>query len=138
MHIRVECPRLRQVVEIHLFEELHFLHFLRVLKGLPRLRVEVVGVVERTFVVGGDIVLHFGRALLLLVVRRGDGEVGGVVEHIALLRLDVHLHVRYRERGALLHGVRHAFHGVALLLGLVGVERLLQFDICVQRVIIGR
>ena len=88
--------------------------------------------------VGGDIVLHFGRALLLLVVRCGDGEVGGVVEHIALLRLDVHLHVRYRERGALLHGVRHAFHGVALLLGLVGVERLLQFDIRVQRVIIGR
>ena len=113
-----------QVVEVHLLQELHFLHFLHLAERLPRLRVEVIGVLEGTLVVCGDVGLHLGRVLGLFVVGRGDREVRRVVEHVAFLGVDVHLEVADGEGGGLMDSVGHLFDGVALLLGVVGAERL--------------
>ena len=137
MHVHAECPGLRQIVDIHLFEEFHFLHFLYFGEGFPRLRIERICVLERTFMIGGDVFLHLRRVLGLLVVRCREREIGRVVEHIPLLRMDVHLEIRQRERRRFVYGIRHLFDGIALLFRIVSIQCLFEFDIGIQRVIIG-
>ena len=120
VHIHTERPRLRQVVEVHFLQELYFLHFLHFAERLPGLGVEVVGVLERTLMVGSIVGFHLRRVFGLAVVGRRDREVSRVVEHILLLGVDVHLQVGHRERGRGLHGVHQALDGVTLRLGVVG------------------
>ena len=138
LHSGVERPRLRQVVQVELLDDLHLVHTFHLTERLPRLRVERVGVVELSALFDGLVAFHLRRVLVLLVVRRRDAEVCRVVEHIFLLRVNVHLHVRHAERGALHHGVAHPFDRVAFLLGLVLLEVVAQLDICIQRVVLGR
>ena len=134
VHVSRERPGLRQVVEIHLLEELHFAHFLHLRKRLPWFWVEVIRILEATAMIGRDVLLHLRRMFVLLVVRRGDREVSRVVEHIAFLGMDIDLEVRYRERGGLVYRIGHLLDRVFLCFGVVGLEGLLEFDIGIQRV----
>ena len=124
VHIGVERPGLRQIVEIHLLEELHFAHFLHFRERFPRLGVEVISVLETTLMVRRDIPLQFRRVLRLLVIRSRDTEVRRIVEHILFLRVDIDLHVTYAERGGLMHGVGHLFNGVSFGFGIIGIQGL--------------
>ena len=72
VHVGRERPGLRQVVEIHLLEELHFAHFLHLCERLPGLGIEVIRILEATAMVGRDVLLHLRRMFVLLVIRRGD------------------------------------------------------------------
>ena len=136
VHVGVECPRLRQIVDVHLLEELYFLHFLHFGERFPRLRIEVIRVLERTLMVGGVVGFHLRRVFVLLVVRRRDREVSRVVEHVAFLGVDVHFQAAYGERCGLVYRIGHLFDGVAFCLRLIGAERLAQFNIRVKRVIV--
>ena len=124
VHIGVERPGLRQIVEIHLLEELHFAYFLHFRERFPRLGVEVISVLETTLMVRRDIPLQFRRVLRLLVIRSRDTEVRRIVEHILFLRVDIDLHVTYAERGGLMHGVGHLFNGVSFGFGIIGIQGL--------------
>ena len=52
--------------------------------------------------------------------------------------MDIHFQVRHAERCALLYGVTHRLYGVTLLLSVVLLQVLAEFDICIQRVVIRR
>ena len=67
--------------------------------------------------------------LVLLVVACRHREVSWVVEHITLLRVDIHFHVRYRETGSFLYLVRHFGDRVAFLFGFIGLQALREFNI---------
>ena len=85
VHVRVKGPRLRQVVEIHLFEELHFGHFLHFRKRFPWFGVEIIRILERTLMIGRHVFLQFRRMLVLLVVRSRDREISRVHKQIPFL-----------------------------------------------------
>ena len=66
----------------------------------------------------------------------GEGEVGWVVRHGVPLRLDTYTDIRQREVGigGLCDG--YTLDGVALMLIRSGIQRILQFHIRVQRIIL--
>ena len=86
--------------------------------------------------IGGVVGFQFGRVLRLLVVRGRDGEVRRVVEHVFFLGVYIDLHVRHGERGGLMDGIGHLFDGIPFRFGVVGAERLFEFDVGIERVII--
>ena len=138
MHIRVERPRLRQVVEIEFLNGLHFRHFLGVLERLPRLGIERVRIGERTLMVGRNIFLYLRRVLQLLAVAGRYREVRRVVEHIFLLGLDIDLHVRYGERGTLLNRIGHLADRISLCFRIERIEGLGEFHVRIERVEVRR
>ena len=87
--------------------------------------------------IGCQVLLQFRRMLVLLVVRSRDREVSRVHEQVPFLGIVlVHLQITQRERSGLMDGVRHLLDGVFLRLGVVGVQRLFQLHIGVQRIVV--
>ena len=129
VHVRVERPTLRQVIHVHLLEELHLAHFLHFAERLQGFGVEVIRILERPPVIGRQVLLQLRRVLVLLIVRSRDTEVSRVVEHILLLTVDIDLQVTYRKGRTLVYRVRQLLDRVALLLRVVRVQCLFEFDI---------
>ena len=123
---------------MELAQQFHFLHLLHILEWLPWLWIEAIRIVERTLVIFRHIRFDVWTMLRLLVVACRNGEVGWIIEHISLLRMDIHLHVRHREAGGLMYRVGHQFDRVFLLFCLEVIQCLLQFDICIQWIEVRR
>ena len=87
--------------------------------------------------VGRVVNFHLRGVLQLFVVRSGEREVRRVIEHIAFLGVDVDLEVRHGERSGLMHSVGHLLDRVPFFLGVVRLECLFEFDIRVERVVVG-
>ena len=67
-----------------------------------------------------------------------EGEIGGVVGHGVTLGGDAHASVGHGEIGDRVFGHGYALDGVAFLSRRCGVERILQFQVGVERIVFGR
>ena len=52
--------------------------------------------------------------------------------------MDIHLEVGYREIGRFLHGARHHLYRIFLFLGVVCFEVILELDIRIEWIVVGR
>ena len=136
MNLSIERHILRQVVDAESLRECHPLRFrLRVLERLPRLIDRRIGVIERAVPFGVVLIDRRLARVLHMAMTVGEREVSRIVRHGMALGLHADADIRQREIGSrrLLDGNR--LDGVALV-AVHGIQRLVEFHIGVQRVIL--